>query len=144
METKCRWLPILAAGMWPRGPCWRPISERVSAATLLSIPTSWNIKMWNGQALHLNDGEERCAQGACPESGREDCHRPLNQKRSVEVIKGKERPWEKKSQWPERSLIVSNCEMLTCCDYFKHHWCVLGMTGKTGSCTFGFAPSFEN
>lgn len=51
---------------------------------------------------------------------------------------------KKKSQWPERSLIVSHCEMLTCCDYFKHHRCVLGMTGKTGSCTFGFAPSFEN
>lgn len=50
----------------------------------------------------------------------------------------------KKSQWPERWLIVSNCKTLTCCDYFKYHWCVLAMTVKTESCTFGFTPSFEN
>lgn len=110
----------------------------VCSHSLLNIP-SWNIKMLNGWALNLNDGEERCAQGTCPESGREDCHRPLNQNRSLEVIKGKKRPWKKKSQWPERSLIVSNCKRLSHCTYIKYHWCVLEMTVKTEGHEFGFA-----
>lgn len=94
----------------------------ICSHSLLNISMSWNIKMLNDWALNLNDGEEGCFQGTCPESERKDCHRPLNQNRSLEVIKGKKRPW-KKSRWPERSLILSNCKMLTCCNHFKYHWC---------------------
>lgn len=36
--------------------------------------------------------KKRCAQGTCPESEKKDCHRSMNQNRSLEkVIKGKKK-----------------------------------------------------
>lgn len=48
--------------------------------------------MLNGWALNINDEEERCAQGTCPDSERKDYCRSLNQNRSLEkVIKRNEK-----------------------------------------------------
>lgn len=91
---------------------------------LLNTLTNWNIKMLNGWALHLNDEEERCAQGTCPDSGRKDYCRSLNQNRSLEVIKGNKR---KRHIFITMTKKTANCISnfkMRICNYFEYHWCI--------------------
>lgn len=91
---------------------------------LLNTLTNWNIKMLNGWALNLNDEEERCAQGTCPDSGRKDYCRSLNQNRSLEVIKGtKKKRHIFITMTKKTANCISNFKMRIC-NYFEYHWCI--------------------
>lgn len=80
--------------------------------------------MLNDWALNLNDEEERCAQGACPDSGRKDYCRALNQNRSLEVINGNKKQRHIFIMMTKKTAnCISNFKMRTC-NYFEYHWCI--------------------
>lgn len=53
-------------------------NNEVNARSFKYTNQSKYKKMLNSEALNVNDVEERCAQGTCPDSGRKDYYRSLN------------------------------------------------------------------